>query len=259
MKNSADKKLKNLIKEGDIFSLGEHILACGDSCDPVFVGRVLNGRQIQQIASDPPYGVAYVETKEDFNHSHTKHRKIINDHTQSEAEYREFTKKWLMAAKPFMAKKNAIYIFNSDKMLFALREGMRDAGCYFSQLLIWVKSQAVIGRMDYLPMHELIAYGWMGTHKFYKSKDKSVLFFPKPAQNVDHPTPKPIPLMRTLILNSSQIGDTVYDPFCGSGSSLMAAEDTKRKCIAIELDPQYCQVIIDRFFKQTGLTAKKIS
>lgn len=259
MNNLQAIKPKNSISIGSIFQLGEHILACGDSCDSKLVSQILKGQQVALVASDPPYGVAYIETKEMFNHSQTKHKAILNDHAQTDAEYREFTKKWILAVKPFLAKKNSLYIFNSDKMIFSLREGMLAAGCYFSQIIVWVKSQPVLGRLDYLPQHELVGYGWLGTHKFYKSKSKSVLFYPKPSHNKLHPTQKPIPLMRELILNSSKIGDTVYEPFCGSGSTLLAAEDTKRKCIAIELDPQYCQVIIDRFEKQTGIKAKKIS
>jgi DNA modification methylase len=108
-------------------------------------------------------------------------------------------------------------------------------------------------------MHELIAYGWHGTHQFHKSKDKSVLFYPKPNKSSLHPTTKPVPLLRHLILNSSKIGDTVYDCFGGSGSTLIAAEQTRRRCLMIELDPDYCQTIITRFEKLTGHRAKKLN
>jgi DNA modification methylase len=103
--------------------------------------------------------------------------------------------------------------------------------------------------MDYLPAHELIVYGWVGSHKFYKSKDKSLLFFPKPQKSALHPTMKPIPLIRHLILNSSQIGDYVFDGFLGSGTTLLAADQTKRKCLGVEIDPDYCQTIINRYQK----------
>ncbi|MDD4027286.1 MAG: site-specific DNA-methyltransferase, partial [Candidatus Shapirobacteria bacterium] len=112
---------------------------------------------------------------------------------------------------------------------------------------------AVLGRMDYLIQHELIAYGWFGTHKFYKSKDKTILFFPKPQKSKLHPTMKPIPLIRHLILNSSQIGDYVFDGFLGSGTTLLAAEQTRRKCLGIELDPEYCQTIVNRYQRMKKL------
>jgi len=112
--------------------------------------------------------------------------------------------------------------------------------------------------MDYLPQHEFIAYGWFGTHEFHKSKDKSILFYPKPNKSKLHPTMKPVGLLRRLILNSTKVGDAVYDPFGGSGSTLIACEQTKRRCLTIEVDPKYCQTIIDRFNKLTGKEVKRL-
>lgn len=249
-------KLKNLIKPGDIFHLGTHRLACGDSRNGELVARLVGKDKITAIISDPPYGVLYTESKDNF--SKVKKNKIIaNDDITSELDYTVFTKDWLKAATPYLAKKNSIYIFNSDKMLFALRAGMQEEGVHFSQLLIWVKNHAVVGRKDYLPQHELIAYGWNGTHQFFKGKDKSVLFYPKPNKSGLHPTTKPVPLLRHLILNSTNIGDAVLDSFGGSGTTLVAAEHTKRKCLMIELDPEYCQTIITRWEAITRQKAVK--
>lgn len=246
-----------LIQKNDIFQLGEHFLACGDALDPEIVRRVIGDRKISLILSDSPYGISVVESKAGF--SKIKKAKIIaNDHLQTDEEYRKFTSGWLNLVKPYLTQKNSYYLFNSDRMLFAMREGLLDAGFKFSQLLIWVKNHAVLGRMNYLPMHELILYGWLGTHKFYKSQHKSVLFYPKPNKSPLHPTMKPVALLRDLILNSSKIGDYVYDPFLGSGSTLLACEQTRRKCLGIELDLEYCQTIIDRFEKFTGQKTKKL-
>ena len=101
-------------------------------------------------------------------------------------------------------------------MIFSLREALSEVDFKFSQLLIWVKNGGVIGRLDYLPQHELIAYGWYKKHEFLRSKGKSIFFVPKIRKNTIHPTMKPIPLLRELILNSTNIGDFVYDPFLGS-------------------------------------------
>ena len=128
----------------------------------------------------------------------------------------------------------------------------------FAQLLVWVKTSSVVGRLDYAPQHELIAYGWFGVHEFLKSKDRSVIVHPRPGKSPMHPTTKPIPLIRRLVLNSTRIGDVVFDGFLGSGTTLLACEQTKRICIGIELDPEYCQTIIDRFKKLTGLSAEKV-
>ena len=255
MKNSATKKPNVSVKPSDIFVLGMHRLACGDAKDSNLVKTLLGKERVSLLLTDPPYGVAYVESKSGFKQKLGKEKVIMNDHTQSEGEYHEFTRAWMEPIKHHMAAKNTYYIFNSDKMIFAMHEGIRSAGFVFTQLLIWAKSHAVIGRMDYLPQHELIAYGWYGTHKFMKSKDKSVLIYPKPSSSKIHPTMKPVGLLRRLILNSSNIHEVIYDPFGGSGSTLIAAEDTKRRCFMVEIDPDYCKEIIKRFEKKTGIPA----
>ncbi len=244
-----------LIQKNDIYLLGDNVVGCGDARDSQFISQVIADKKISLILSDMPYGVNYEADK--FNKNRAS-KLIINDHFQSDSEYRNFTSEWLEVVKPYLAEKNSYYLFNSDKMLFAMREGLLDAGFKFSQLIVWVKNHAVLGRLNYLPQHELIAYGWYGTHKFYKSQHKSVLFCPKPNKSSLHPTMKPISLLRDLILNSSKVDDYVYDPFLGSGSTLLACEQTKRKCIGIEIDPKYCQVTIERYEKMTGRKAVKL-
>lgn len=249
------KKSSNSIKPGTILKLGDHVLGCGDSRDKEFVAKVIGKNKIKSVIVDPPYGVAVTESKRGFQNL-KKDKIIANDHIQCDAEYAGFTKNWIEVVTPYLERKNSFYIFNADKMIFALREGMLKAGLKFGQLLVWVKTSAVIGRLDYAPQHELIAYGWHGTHEFMKSKDKSVLVYPKPNKSPFHPTTKPKALIRHLILNSTKIGDTVFDGFLGSGTTLLAAEEVKRKCIGIEIDPEYCQTIVDRWQKLTGLKAE---
>jgi DNA modification methylase len=137
-------------------------------------------------------------------------------------------------------------------------QALKATGGKFAQLLIWAKTQAVLGRLDYLPQHELIIYGWFGTHKFHKSKDKSILIYPKPNKSKLHPTMKPVGLLRRLILNSSKVGEIVFDGFLGSGSTLLACEQTKRRCLAVELDYDYCKTTIFRWERLTGQKAKKL-
>ena len=245
------------MKYGDIYELGSHRLACGSATDKDLVDKLIGNRKVRLVLSDVPYGVAYVESKRGLV-KNMDHKVIQNDQIQSDDEYAAFTRSWLELVTPHLTKKNAFYVFNSDKMLFALREGMLASSVRFTQLLIWVKTQAVIGRMDYLPQHELIAYGWHGTHQFMKSKDKSVLVYPKPSKSKLHPTMKPVGLLRRLILNSSKIDEYVYDCFAGSGSLAIACEQTKRRALLIELDLNYCQTIIDRYEKLTGLEARRV-
>jgi DNA modification methylase len=236
---------------GDILQLGNHRLACGSSSDTELVAMLLNGEKANLVLCDPPYGVNYVESKQGVTklaHAVT----IENDNIMDDAEYQAFTNDWLAAIKPHLARKNSLYIFNSDKMMIPTIQGLRQSGGKFTQLLIWAKTQSIIGRMDYLPQHELIIYGWYGTHGFMKGKDKSVLVYPKPSSSNLHPTMKPIGLLRRLLLNSSQTGDVVYDGFGGSGSTLIACEQTARICYMVELDPNYCEVIAKRWESVTG-------
>lgn len=257
MKNSQDKKPKSSIKYGDIFQIGDHILVCGDARNKSLIDKALKNLKISAVITDVPYGVLYTESKAGFSKVKVN-KNILNDDITSEKEYAKFTSDWIIPPLPHLQRKNTFYIFNSDLMLFALREGMLSAGLKFSQLLIWIKNHAVIGRKDYLPMHELIAVGWHGAHTFRKAKDKSILFYPKPNKSALHPTQKPIGLLRRIILNSTEIGDVVYDCFGGSGSTMVACEQTKRKCVMVELDPEYCQTIINRFEKTFGIKAKQI-
>ena len=250
-------KQRSLIKLGDIYKIGEHVLAVGDAQDTELVSRAIGDRKVNAVISDIPFGVDFAASKRNFCKIKVD-KDILNDGFVSEKQYAEFCKKLFSPVIPHLARKNSFYIFNSDKMLFALRDGMEQTGIHFSQLLIWIKSHAVIGRKDYLPMHELIAYGWYGVHEFKKSQDKSVLYCPKPNKSPLHSTQKPLSLMRRLILNSTSIGDIIYEPCAGSGSTGIACEQTKRKCVMVELDIGYCQTILERFERNFNIKAEKI-
>jgi DNA modification methylase len=132
-------------------------------------------------------------------------------------------------------------------MLFALKKAMDNCGIYFSQLVVWIKNHATIARKDYAPQHELVLYGWYGTHAFRKAKDRSVIFFPKPHKSMLHPTMKPVNLVARLILNSTRVGDIVYDPFIGSGTTIIACQKTGRICYGAEIDIEYATTSIARF------------
>ena len=243
-------KQKSSISYGDAFLLGKHLLICGSSTDTELLDKYIVKR-IKAVICDPPYGVNLSESKRDIRPL-KKDKDIAGDHIQSDEEYIAFSKSWIEAIIPHLERKNVFYIFNSDKMVFALREAMQHCNLKFGQLLIWVKTHAVIGRLDYAPQHELIVYGWHGRHEFMKSKDKSVIVWPRPNKSPMHPSTKPIGLVRRLVLNSTRIGDVVFDGFLGSGTTLLACEQTKRVCIGVECDPEYCQTVIKRYEKLTG-------
>ncbi len=226
MKPSPVTRPKSSIKSGDVFEVGRHRLLCGDATDSKATPRLMGTEKIKLVLTDPPYGESYVETKVGFS-TRKDQRPIANDAISDEKSYREFTKGWFGTIKPHLERKNAFYVFN-EKMIFALRDGIHDAGGKLSQLLVWVKTHSVIGRMDYQMQHEHIAYGWVGVHEFIKAKDKTILVCPKPSKSVAHPTMKPVTLLRRLILNSSRAGDVVYDPFAGSGSTGIADSSRAR-------------------------------
>jgi DNA modification methylase len=248
------------VNNGDIFKVGKHVIGCGDSTDKAFVSKVIGREKIRVILTDPPYGVAYVENKKDFLKLGTKEdEKIIGDHIQKDEEYTAFTQKYLEAVIPYLADYNACYIFNADLMYPALRLGMKDSGFYYSQMLIWVKNQPVMSRKDYLSQYELIAYGWFGKHKTERSKAKNVIYYPRPSKSKLHPTMKPIGLLRRLIPDNTKLGDIIYDPFLGSGSTAIACQHLARKCIGIELDEKYVEIILQRLELLTGEKAEKIN
>lgn len=264
-----DKKLAKTIRpkkqvlSGQLWRLGDHRLLCGSATEEEDVKKAVGGgNMIRQILTDPPYGVAYIENKDWMGlrgpSKEKEFKKIAGDQLQSDRAYADFTQGWLQKAVPFLSSYNTVYIFNSDLMMCALRQGMKDAGIYYSQMIIWIKNTIVMGRKDYLPQHEIIAYGWHGRHKMERSKGKSVIFYPKPHRSALHPTMKPVGLVRQLMLDATKIGEWVYDPFGGSGSTLIAAEHTKRRCIMLEQDAGYCATIIQRWELLTGKEAQKV-
>jgi DNA modification methylase len=253
MKNSQETKQRKF----SLWKLGDHVLAQGDCRDIDLLKQVIGAAKVNLLCCDVPYGIDVAESKRAFQPL-VKDKDIANDGIQSDAAYATFTKEWLGAITPYLAKKNSAYIFNADKMVWALRDGMVASHFKVAQLLIWVKQQSVIGRLDYAPQHELIVYGWHGTHAFHRSKDKSVVYYPRPKRSPFHPTTKPVGLIHRLILNSSKIGDVVYDGFLGSGTTLLACEQTKRRCIGIELDAEYCQTVIKRWEKLTNRKAERV-
>jgi DNA modification methylase len=248
------------INKGDIYMIGNHVIGCGDSTDREFVSKVIGKNKIRAIISDPPFGIAYVENKKGFAKLGVKDEKvIIGDHLQSEAEYEEFTRKFLGAVIQYLDDYNACYIFNADPMYPSLRKGMKDAGFYYSQMIIWLKNQPVMSRKDYLSQYELIAYGWFGKHKTERSKAKNVIYYPRPSKSRLHPTMKPVGLLRRIIPDNTKIGDFVYDPFLGSGSTAIACEHLRRRCIGIELDCEYVEIILTRLEKLTRQKRIKIT
>lgn len=243
------------VKRGEIWVLGEHRLMCGDSTKPEDMRKLLGGGEADLWLTDPPYNVAIVgKTK--------KHLTIENDSWANDDEFVEFLRKAFATALDVLKPGCAFYVWFAQIQAENFLAAADKAGMTIRQTLIWAKSTFSLGHQDYQWKHEPCLYGWKdgASHRWFSDrKQTTVLEFEKPARNAEHPTMKPVPLMAYEIRNSSRVGDTVLDSFGGSGSTLMACEQTGRKCVTMELDPHYCDVILKRWEDYTGQKAERIS
>lgn len=234
-------------KPGDIWILGKNRLMCGDSTVKENVDKLMNDKLADFVLTDPPYNVDYEGKTVDA-------LKIENDN-MSETEFYNF----LLDAFRNMFEKikygGSIYVFHADTEGLNFRNAFKSVGFKLAQCLVWVKNTFVMGRQDYQWRHEPILYGWKegaGHYFIDDRKQSTVLEFDKPTRNAEHPTMKPIDLLVYLIKNSSKENDLILDLFGGSGSTLIAAEQVKRCCYTMELDPKYCDVIVKRWELLTG-------
>jgi len=241
-------------KKGDVYQLGDHKILCGDSIKDI--DKLLGDKKVDLLLTDPPYGVDY-GAKNEFLNKIDKGNRIQKDIQNDNIEnYLEFFTNFLKVIN--FAEYNNCYIFMSGLELHNVRQAMENSGIKWSDYLVWVKNNHVLSRKDYNPKHEFIVYGWKGRHKFYSKSETTVLEFNKPLVNDLHPTMKPVELLCKLIKDGSQQGMLVYDSFLGSGSTLMACEQTGRVCYGIEMDPGYIDVIITRWENYTGKKAVKL-
>ena len=243
------------VKEGDLFRLGNHFLLCGDATNEADVKKLMGSTKCDLFLTDPPYNVNYTD-------GHENERKIMNDHWDSDEEAGE--KLWKPAFNNAYKVANeycSVYCFMPQGGTHMMMMMMMKASWQVKHELIWVKQSLVLGRQDYNYQHEPILYGWGDKHKFYgkgQYATTSVWNFDRPTQSKEHPTMKPLELLGEILLNATVENDVVLDLFGGSGSTLIACEQLNRQCYMIELDPYYCQVIINRWEEYTGRKAEKL-
>ncbi|WP_421780617.1 site-specific DNA-methyltransferase [Gardnerella sp. KA00390] len=231
-------------KTGDMWTLGKHRVICGDATKLETFKTLLEDTKVNLVVTDPPYNVNYEGSA----------GKIKNDNMENDKFY-QFLFNSFVNMEQAMADDASIYVFHADTEGLNFRKAFQDAGFYLSGCCIWKKPSLVLGRSPYQWQHEPCLYGWKkkGKHKWYAGrKETSVWEFEKPKKNADHPTMKPIALLAYPIKNSSMTNSLVLDPFAGSGSTLIACEQTGRVCYAIELDEKYCDVIVKRYIEQVG-------
>lgn len=240
----AELKKPTFTKAGDVWTLGRHRLVCGDSTKKETYSILMEGKKANLVLTDPPYNVNYKGTA----------GKIKNDHMANDAFY-QFLLDAFTNMEAVMADDASIYVFHADTEGLNFRRAFADAGFYLSGCCIWKKNSLVLGRSPYQWIHEPVLFGWKksGKHAWYAGrKETTVWEYDKPKKNADHPTMKPIALLAYPIMNSSMTNALVLDPFGGSGSTLIACEQSERTCYTVELDEKYCDVIVKRYIEQVG-------
>ena len=238
---------KPVTKRGDLWIMGGHRLLCGDARNVDDMARLMGGAKADLLLTDPPYNVDYVGKTKDA-------LKIDNDR-MSNADFRAFLLEAFTAARQSMKAGAAFYIWHADSNGYDFRGACMDAGWKVRQCLIWEKDILVLGRQDYQWQHEPCLFGWNegAGHAWYSDrKQTTILRFDKPTRSKEHPTMKPVPLFGYLVQNSSKPGDIVLDPFSGSGTTVIAAEQLDRTAYVMELNERYCDVIVKRWEEQTG-------
>ena len=254
-------------QRGQVWKLGQHRLMCGDSTSAEDMEKLCASVQASLMITDPPYNVALGQEKgHKLRPSEAKqlHRRtdglvIDNDYFASDEDFVDFLASSIANALAHTAPGGVFYVWHASSQSLNFWHGMEKAGAEVRQTLIWAKNTFALGRQDYQWRHEPCFYGWKAGagHEWYSDRKQStVLEYDKPTRSEDHPTMKPVALIAYLMENSSRPGDTVLDPFGGSGTTLIAAEQLNRRCLMMELDEHYCDVIIQRWENLTGETAE---
>ena len=233
------------VERGDIWTVGRHRLMCGDATSVEDVAALMDGKKANLIVTDPPYGVSF---KSGSGLS------IQNDSMKGD-EFYTFLYNSFSQMAAHLENGGAAYVFHADTEGLNFRKAFVDAGFHLAGVCIWVKNSLVLGRSDYQWQHEPVLYGFLknGKHPWYSDRKQTTIWnYDKPKRNKNHPTSKPLDLLGYPICNSSQENAIVIDTFGGSGSTMMACEQTDRICCMMELDEKYASVILRRYVEDTG-------
>lgn len=241
-----DEALKKplISKKGDLWLLGRHRIYCGDSTMPESYIILMDGKKANIVVTDPPYNVNVEESA----------GKIKNDN-MSDGDFYKFLFAAFVNIEQNMESDASIYVFHADTQGLNFRKAFTDAGFYLSGCCIWKKNSLVLGRSPYQWQHEPCLFGWKkgGRHQWYSDRKQTTIWeYDRPRVSKEHPTMKPVALMAYPIQNSSMSNCIVLDPFLGSGSTLIAAEQAGRICYGIELDEKFVDVIVKRYIEQVG-------
>ena len=229
----------SFVEKGDIWTVGRHRLMCGDATDPNDVDKLMDGKKANLIVTDPPYGVSFKSSS----------GLTIQNDSMKDEEFYNFLHTAFFNMASHLEKGGSAYVFHADTEGLNFRKAFIDAGFHLAGVCIWVKNSLVLGRSDYQWQHEPVLYGFLqnGKHSWYAGRSQTTIWnYDKPKRNANHPTSKPLDLLGYPICNSSQENAIVIDNFGGSGSTMMACEQTNRSCFMMELDEKYASVILRR-------------
>ncbi len=223
-------------------------MLCGDTTKEADVTRLMDGIKANLVVTDPPYNVAYKSSD----------GKTIQNDSMTDGKFYEFLLMSFQNMAMHMAEGGSAYVFHADTEGLNFRRAFKEAGFHISGVCIWAKNSLVLGRSPYQWQHEPVLFGWLpnGKHRWFSDRKQSTIWnFDKPKRNAEHPTMKPVPLLAYPIQNSSAPNGIVMDLFGGSGSTLIACEQTDRICRTMEIDPKYASVIVRRYVDFVGSSA----
>lgn len=262
--DETEAQIEKKCSKGDIWRLGEHRLMCGDSTDEAAIKRLMDGDKADMVFTDPPYGVSIGDKNAALNSVQKAGRccKNIENDTLSADELYPILVKAMTNAR-LSCKDDACYFVTSPQGgELGLMMMMKDAGLPVRHMLIWEKNSATfsLGRLDYDYQHEPIFYTWTKKHHNYrKGQYRTTIWkYDKPRKCDLHPTMKPVELVANCLNDATKAGDIALDVFGGSGTTMIACEQLGRRARLMELDSHYCDVIIARWEKFTGMKAEKI-
>jgi len=278
-----------ITQPGDLYILGEHRLLCGDSSKADDVDRLMDGQPVHLINTDPPYNVSLAPRSNNAvatasaakkytgqqgmdaklrgkTHATTeklrpRDRSLVNDFVSDE-EFARLLRAWFGNIQRTLLPGRTYYIWGGYSNIWNYPNALKDCELYFSQMIIWVKEHPVLTRKDFMGNHEWCFYGWRegAAHKFHGPANVTDVWSVKKInpQSMIHLTEKPVELAVRAMQYSSLTDENVLDLFGGSGSTLIAAEQTGRKAFLMEIDPLYCDVIVHRYEQFTGTKAERI-
>ncbi len=248
-------------KSGELIELGrhgEHRLLCGDVTKPADVARLMDSCRADLCHTDPPYGVKY-DSANRPSLKRTRHSKAIRNDDLTPKRYRSWFRKVAAAINEALVSGGPFYVWNSHKNFGLMHELFGDSGFKVASVITWAKESFCPGFGDFNEQTEFCLYGWKGgaRHCWYGPKNESTLWQVKRdrTQTYRHPTQKALELAERAIRNSSRRGDIVFDPFLGSGTTLIGAARLGRRCFGIEIEPRYCDVIVRRYIALAGSAA----